>query len=29
MRRLSMHGIDINKLAPTLFDEEGNDYAFG
>jgi hypothetical protein len=28
MRRLSQSGIDISKLAPNLFDNEHNEYAF-
>lgn len=28
MKRMSLSGIDINKLAPNLFDNEHSDYAF-
>src|SRR3569833_4653780 len=28
MRRLTQNGIDINKLAPQLFDEDHSDYSF-
>ncbi len=28
MKRLALSGIDINKLAPTLFENEHNEYSF-